>query len=48
MRLCDIMATAFGQILTKPNSSGLGMRMAVLIIGIERLSKAHQARLLFP
>jgi len=35
------MATAFEQVLTKSNSSGLDVRMAVLIIGIERLSKAH-------
>ncbi len=47
-RLCDMITTAFKQILTKSISSGLDMRMAALIIGIERLSKAHQARSLFP
>ncbi len=47
-RLCAMMTTAFEQVLAQSLSCDVGMRMAALMIGIERLSKAHRARALFP
>jgi len=47
-RLYDMMTRAFELILAESTSRGVGMRMAALMIGIERLSKAHEARALFP
>ncbi len=47
-RLRDMMVNAFGRLLIKSKSKQVGMRMAALMTGIERISEAHVSRDLFP
>jgi glutamate dehydrogenase (NAD(P)+) len=47
-RLSEIMTGVFRQVLERSLSSKVNMRMAALMIGIEKISKAHLLRGLYP
>jgi glutamate dehydrogenase (NAD(P)+) len=47
-RLNDLMTSAFQRTLHFATTKGISMRMAALIIGIDRVAKAHLHRGLYP
>ncbi|MFQ5949154.1 MAG: Glu/Leu/Phe/Val dehydrogenase [Nitrospiria bacterium] len=47
-RLSDIMTEAFERLLVKSKTNRVGMRMAALMTGIEKIAGAHLMRGLFP